>query len=226
MNIIDHIQPDGEYIKTESPKTIIVIHHTAGSHRADWTIENWNNDKTASGAKLRVSTAYVIGGLDRVGSDKDKMNGQVCRAFEDKYASYHLGLSSALNTQITMASIAIEICNYGGLTKTASGKYMNYVNNEIAASEVIDLGHEFRGSRYYHKYTDAQIAVLKELLHQVAAAHKIDLKKGMLEYGESAFNLNQNALHGTAGLWTHTNYRLDKSDCSPQPNLVNMLKSL
>lgn len=226
MTIIDHIQPEGEYIKQESPKTIVVIHHTAGSHRADWTIEGWSSDKTASGQKLRVSTAYVIGGLDRTGSDKDKMNGIIYRAFDDKYSSYHLGLNSLLNNQITMASVAIEICNYGGLSKTASGKYMNYVNNEVAASEVIDLGSDFRGSRYYHKYTEAQIAALKELLQNIATTHKIDLKKGMFEYGDSAFNLNQNALHGAAGLWTHTNYRLDKSDCSPQPNLIQMLKGL
>ncbi len=226
MNIIDRIQPDGEYMKQESPKTIIVIHHTAGSHRADWTIDAWNSDKTSSGAKLRVSTAYVVGGLDRTGSDKDKMNGAIYRAFDDKYSSYHLGLNSAMNSQITLASIAIEICNYGILSKTASGKFMNYVNNEIAPSEVVELASDFRGSKYYHKYTDAQIASLKALLQDISKRHKIDLKHGMLTYGDSAFNLNQNALHGAAGLWTHTNYRLDKSDCSPQPNLIAMLKSL
>jgi hypothetical protein len=226
MIIKDKIQPDGEYIKQLSSKKIIVIHHTAGSHRADWTIDGWNTDKTASGAKLRIGTAYVIGGLDRNGTDKDNMNGIVYRAFDDKYASYHLGLKTELNNQITMQSVAIEICNYGWVNKTSSGKFLNYVNNEISASEVIDLGFEFRGSRYWHKYTDAQIATLKELLIKVSTTYGIDLKKGMMEFGDSAFNLNQNALHGAPGLWSHVNYRQDKFDCSPQPNLIQMLKSL
>ncbi len=40
------------------------------------------------------------------------------------------------------------------------------------------------------------------------------------------FELNPDALAGKAGLWTHTSYRKDKYDCSPQPNLIAMLKGL
>jgi len=36
----------------------------------------------------------------------------------------------------------------------------------------------------------------------------------------------QAALDGKAGIWTHVSYRYDKSDCHPQPELINMLKTL
>ena len=51
------------------------------------------------------------------------------------------------------------------------------------------------------------------------------LKEGMdpkdaFEFNEEAYNAKQ------FGLWTHTNVRKDKFDCSPQPELVNMLRTL
>lgn len=45
--------------------------------------------------------------------------------------------------------------------------------------------------------------------------------------GRSGFEFNPLTLNGYPGIWTHTNIRIDgKSDCSPQPNLIQMLKSL
>lgn len=44
--------------------------------------------------------------------------------------------------------------------------------------------------------------------------------------GQEPFGLNHEALNGFPGVWTHVNVRNDKFDCSPQVNLVSMLKSL
>jgi hypothetical protein len=44
--------------------------------------------------------------------------------------------------------------------------------------------------------------------------------------GRSAFEFNPLTLTGYPGVWTHSNIRTDKSDCSPQPNLITMLMSL
>ena len=41
-----------------------------------------------------------------------------------------------------------------------------------------------------------------------------------------AFELDRSALAGAGGLWTHTNVRSDKSDLSPQPLVIDMIKSL
>ena len=40
------------------------------------------------------------------------------------------------------------------------------------------------------------------------------------------FDINTNALDGKAGIWTHVSFRADKSDVSPQPKLVKMLKDI
>ena len=44
--------------------------------------------------------------------------------------------------------------------------------------------------------------------------------------GKNAFEFNPLTFNGYPGVWTHTNIRTDKTDCSPQPNMITMLKSL
>lgn len=44
--------------------------------------------------------------------------------------------------------------------------------------------------------------------------------------GVSPFDLNQNSLDGYPGIWSHTNVRIDKSDVFPQPELIQLLKSI
>ena len=39
-------------------------------------------------------------------------------------------------------------------------------------------------------------------------------------------NISKNAMNGVPGVWTHTSYRNDKSDCHPQKELIEMLKRL
>lgn len=40
------------------------------------------------------------------------------------------------------------------------------------------------------------------------------------------WSVSNKALKGQNGLYTHNSYRRDKSDVSPQPKLIEMLKSL
>ena len=44
--------------------------------------------------------------------------------------------------------------------------------------------------------------------------------------GQSGFEFSPLAFGGAPGLWTHTNVRRDKSDCSPQPQLSALVHSL
>ena len=44
--------------------------------------------------------------------------------------------------------------------------------------------------------------------------------------GRTAFEANPLTLNGYPGIWSHTSIRNDKSDISPQPNMIQMLKSL
>lgn len=44
--------------------------------------------------------------------------------------------------------------------------------------------------------------------------------------GKNPFSLNPQALNGFSGLWSHSNVRMDVHDVSPQPALIDMIKSL
>jgi hypothetical protein len=229
MTIVDHLLTDGEYYHEIFEKDTLYIHHTAGSNRPDFTIDGWERDRTKSGERLKVATSYVIGGIDRATRDT-KYDGIVYRAFDDKFWAHHLGLKEANNPILNKKSIAIEICNYGPLTKTRDGKFINYVNSEVPADMVIELGKSFRGFQYYQKYTDAQLTSLKTLMIDIASRHKkIDLKAGLHQFismGENMFDFNAAALKGTPGVWSHSSVRTDKFDVYPHPQLIELLRTI
>ena len=231
MKIVDSILPFGEYYADIRNKDTIYIHHTAGGHRPDWTIDGWKHDRTKTGDRLAVATAYVIGGISTT-SDETAYDGVVYRAFDEKYWAHHLGLKQQNNRNLNQRSIAIELCNYGPLILNKEGKFINYVNKEVPASMVATLDEPFRGYKYYHRYTNKQLDSLRTLLLGLSERHNIDIKKGMREYLQvpykpiQAFELKDDALKGTPGLWTHSNVRKDKTDCFPQPELISLIQSL
>jgi hypothetical protein len=128
-------------------------------------------------------------------------------------------------------SVGIEVCNYGPLTKVGE-VYKTYTGAIVHTDQVCDLGFKFRGFQYYHKYTDEQIEALRELILFIAERDGINIKKGLVEWlatktPAQAFDFSKDAWSGKVkGMLTHTNTRKDKSDMSPQPNLITMLKSL
>lgn len=231
MKLVDHILPVGEYYADIRKKDCIYIHHTAGGHRPDWTIDGWKHDRAKTGDKLAVATAYVIGGISTSNLDSN-YDGVVYRAFDEKYWAHHLGLKQQNNRTLNQRSIAIEICNYGPLVLNAEGKFINYVKKEVPAALVATLDEPFRGYKYYHRYTDKQLESLYKLLKDISLRHNIDVKKGIAEYLKTpyrfnfAFELKDEAIKGNTGLWTHSNVRKDKSDCFPQPELIALIQSL
>jgi len=193
---------DTQYFKEKSFKNQIVLHHTAGGGNADNVIHGWDFNPE------RVGTAYVIDSL-----------GIVKTAFEDQYWAYHLGLKSISNTQLNKNSIGIEVCNWGQLKKVGD-KYLNYINKEVPADQVVQIA-KFRGFEYYHKYNDLQLAALRKLILELCAKYSINRT-----YNSDMWDISQNALSGKNGIYTHVSYRTDKNDMSPQFNLIEMLKNL
>jgi len=273
MTITDQILKPGEFYTSKFPKDKIFIHHTAGSHRPDWSIHGWNTDKTKSGRQRTTATAFVIGGISTSNGNVD-FDGKIYRAFNEDYWAVHLNGEELYHLDKT--SIGIELCNYGPLTRAADEKYYNYVNKPVLANQVVTLSKSFRGYKYYHRYSDKQIESLRQLLALLAGRYSINLKKGLKEWiakeqltmpsglsvkqqqtwlktngfvgrdgevitndgvkgantdwalstiGKSAFEFNYQSIKGAPGLWTHTNVRIDKTDCSPQPHLLEMIKS-
>lgn len=210
MNItVSHIKDD-QYYKQEFKKTAIVLHHTAGGPNPHNTIFGWNHNAE------KVGTAYVIAGKpDKTLSYKE---GEIIEAFPPQCWAHHLGTHQPNNTALNQNSIGIEICNWGQLVKKEDGKYYNYVNKEVPSEEVNSFSSPYRGFNHYHKYSDAQLASLLELLKFLSTKFSIDLT-----FKPQMFDVNQSALNGAPGLWTHTSYRADKVDLCPQPNLLNIL---
>lgn len=229
MIFTDKILSVGEYYKEIVEKDTIFIHHTAGSHRPDWTIDGWAHDRTKAGGQLAVATAYVIGGISTTDNDAS-FDGKIYRAFDDKYWAHHLGLQYANNKILNAKSIAIEICNYGPIVKGSDGTFFNYVKKPVPANMVIKLEKPFRGYDYWHKYTDAQLASLKALLLDIAARYqKVDIRAGLklfIHQGAPAFEVNGGALKGVSGVWSHSSVRSDKFDVYPNPQLIELIKSL
>jgi hypothetical protein len=230
LDIREKPLPPDEYVREEVPKNAIYLHHTAGGHRPDWVVDGWMADRTADGKKSRVATAYVIGGPSSSSADM-AWDGVVVRCFEDRFWGYHLGVRTANAVALNARAVGIEICNYGQLTRTADGRFLSYVNREVPRAQALDLGAPFRGFQFYQRYSTKQLGVLRELLLDIANRHSIDLRKGLpalLHKRRSfeAFEMQQAALEGKPGLWTHTNVRSDKNDCFPQPELIDLLLSL
>jgi N-acetyl-anhydromuramyl-L-alanine amidase AmpD len=197
-NFID----EDQYFKQAQKKNQIVIHHTAGGSSAINAIHGWNFTPE------RVGTAFVIDGA-----------GEVYKAFEPEFWAHHLGMKTGRNIQLNKASIGIEICNWGQLI-LKDGKYYSYVNKEVPADQVVKIG-KFKGYEYFHKYNEAQLAALKTLVIDLSAKFGIPR-----DFNMDIFDLNQRAVTGVAGIYTHVSYRTDKADVNPQPNLIKTLKEI
>jgi hypothetical protein len=209
-----------QYFKEDVKKVQIVLHHTAGNSSAPATIKMWDADDRG-----RIATCIVISGK---GLSKDTYDGEICQAFSSKNWGYHLGLKQDVfrskgvpYKSIDPIAIGIEICNWGPLTLKSDNKYYNYVDRPVPNDQVCELSVPYKGHKYYHAYTDAQIESVRQLLVYWSAVHGIDLT-----YNEDIWDLSVRALKGENGVFTHNSYRKDKSDVSPQPKLIAMLKSL
>jgi N-acetyl-anhydromuramyl-L-alanine amidase AmpD len=215
MKIVDLPLPASQYNVIKTVKNHIVLHHTAGGNDPRNVIQSWSADPA------RVCAHYVVGGISTRNGDASQ-DGLVYRAVPEEFYGWHLGLT---DTQAhDKDSVAIEVCNYGYLVKGADGKFYTYVHNVVPNDQVVDLGFEYRGYRYWHKYTDAQIASLSTLILLIATNHAIEFEKGRV-IDTTSFNLNE-AFFTTKALYMHVNVRSDKWDMAPQPNLITMLQKL
>lgn len=212
---------EGQYVNEETKKLQIVLHHTAGNSSAPGTIKMWDTDDRG-----RIATCVVISGK---GLSKDTYDGEIVQAFSSKKWAYHLGIkpdvfrANALPYKsIDPIAIGIEICNWGPITLKKDGKFYNYVDRVVPNDQVCTLEKPYKGHTYYHAYTDAQIESVRQLLVYWSKIHGISLK-----YNETdMWSISKNALSAVPGVYTHNSYRKDKSDISPQPKMIAMLKSL
>ena len=208
-----------EYLKEVRPKNQIVLHHTAGNSSAINVVRDWNGD-----TRGRIATCIVVSGKGA----KDSFDGEIIQAFSSKYWAHHLGIKPEVFSakglpykKLDPHSIGIEICNWGQLEKIGD-KYFNYVDREVLKEDVCELAEPFKGYKFFHNYTEAQIQSVKELILYWADLYKINFK---FDY-DQMFTVSLKALRGENGLFTHNSYRKDKVDIYPHPKMIEMLKSL
>lgn len=222
--------PKHEYVSDQGivkDKKYIFLHHTSGWNNPYKTIQDWASDNRG-----RIGTHYVIGGIN-IKTHDNKYDGKIVKCIPDNYFAYHLGgtATHGIDSYMHKHSIGIEICNFGWLTKK-NNKFYTYSGQLIDEKYVEDLGFKFRGYQYYHKYTHNQILNLKYLIEYLSKQFNINIYNGLYDrinhmHPADAFGWYEEAVHGEIhGLLSHTNVRKDKSDVSPQLNLLQMINEL
>jgi hypothetical protein len=214
---------DDEYFAANQPKKWLYLHHTAGGSNPFSVAKDWNSD-----TRGRIATQFIIGGVSSTGDGTN--DGLVVECMPDKSWAYHLGNNG--NSAIHPQSVGIEICSWGQLSEK-NGKFYAYTGQEIPSSQVCDLGFKHRGYQYHHAYSVKQMTALELLIKEIVQRHPtIDIHAGLQQWLKTmspvqAFEFNEDAFYGRyGGMFTHTNVRHDKVDCSPQKILLELIKNL
>jgi hypothetical protein len=210
--------PAGEYMAGPTKKEWLFLHHTAGWENPYNVINDWKADTRGP-----VATEFVIGG-QRINNNNTIHDGEVVQAFPAGGYGWHLGIG---NNLMHRNSVGIEVCSFGQLTEK-NGKYYTYVGTEVDPAQVVTLNKPFRNYKHWHKYSDKQIAALKELILYIAKKDSIDVRKGLPDLirtkGADAFDFyNISQVTATKGLWCHANVSMQKVDMFPQQELMEML---
>lgn len=227
--------PQDKYYALEYPKKQFVLHHTVSGPGVRGDIQHWLS------LTDRIATCIIIDN-----------NGIAYQCFSSKFWAHHLGVKptylkangfmdwTTRNVELNRASIAVEIDNWGGLilgdgevkqfglkedgspnpVYTQKGKFYAAYGNAVDC-EIQEYPQGFRGYKFYEKYSELQLITLCELIKLWHIKYGVPLI-----YNESMWDISKDALSGKPGIWTHVCYREDKSDCHPQPELIEMLKSL
>jgi len=219
LSDIEHVEFSyNEYIKEKAEKKQIFLHHTASGPSGVSVFRNWNMD-----SRGRIATCVCISNTGAKEGD-----GRIVQGFSSKYWAYHLGVKRDVfeaydvpYISLDKYSIGIELCAWGHLEEKG-GKFYNYVNREVPKEEVCELEEPYKGHRFYHRYSDEQIRSVENLLRYWNEVYNIPI-----EYDPwQLWDVSKRALRGEPGLYTHNSVRKDKNDIFPQPEMIQMLKSL
>ena len=204
------------YYQEEHVKKQIVLHHTVSNPKSQvGDVEHWNS---LSG---RIATYAIIA-----------YDGTIHKCFNPSFWAHHIGLTTRTlmnlgyedyrtrNLKLNKQSIAIEIDAWGPLNKI-NGRCRNVYNRPIDKDlEVEEV--DFRGYKYFQKYSKAQIETLSLLLPKLMGEFNIE-NKGIKD---GNFDVRHDAISGESGIFSHTSYRNDKSDIYPDKDLINLLKKI
>lgn len=210
LNLIQQPLSPGQFIAEEHTKTQVYLHHTAGGGDARSVSKFWNSNSS------KIATAFVVG-----------ERGEIVQCFSSKHWAWHLGVGSEIFRankiafrDLNKTSIGIELTNWGPL-KQVNGKFVNYVGRVVNSANVTTLEKPFKGHLHWYRYTDEQIESTRKLVTYLCEIYNIPMN-----YKESIWDIDLNALKNEKGIFTHNSVRRDKSDVYPCPRLIEMLKNI
>ncbi|MGN7610931.1 N-acetylmuramoyl-L-alanine amidase [Magnetococcales bacterium HHB-1] len=134
----------------------IIIHYTAGSSREA-------SVRTLMDSTKKVSAHLVVG-----------RDGLISQLVPFNIRAWHAGKSRFGNRSgYNNYSIGIEIDNVGPLTKEG-GQYLSWFKKAYPEAEVIKAVHRNeQNERYWQRYTDQQIDLVKRICEQLIKKYKI-----------------------------------------------------
>lgn len=206
INVVDY--PEDQYFSGPDDiheKKQIVLHHTVSGPGIRGDLNTWLS------TDHRIATCIIV-----------ERDGTINQLFSSKYWGAHLG---AGNSNLDRHSIAIELDNWGQLSKKGDDYYAVY-GNKVNVDNVVHYPEKFRDEEYFEAYPIAQLRAVGELLLFWKERYDIPLT-----YNEDMWDISKQALGGWPGVWTHVSYRKypekrNKWDCHPDPNLKSMLRTI
>jgi N-acetyl-anhydromuramyl-L-alanine amidase AmpD len=245
--------PEDQYVKTETKQKLqIVLHHTVSGGNEDVGGDvKWWRDKGE-----RVATSFIISRTGNIFQlfNTDYwayhlgLKGEYIQSLGTTKSNKFLNQRS-IGIEIDSWGGLIRgtrpdgvsgwfptVMDRDGDKQTAEPR-----DNENPIENVQLYPKGFRGFKAFEKYTNAQINAVRDLILSLKQKFtNIDLtyKPDMwdIQYDDDglsipseingAWGISKNAMNGVSGIWTHVSYRNDKSDCHPQPELIQMLRDL
>jgi len=193
--------PVDQYYPQSTDKNQIVLHHTVSGPGVFGDVNWWKQTPE------RIATHFIIA-----------RDGTIYQCFNSRYWAHHLGVKTSVfrkfnlrntNRLLNAGSISIEYDSWGGVD-----------NNTRYHGPVEHYPKGYRGYTKFERYTAEQIESSRQLLEYFGKKYDIPLS-----YNADMWDVSKRALQGTPGVWSHGSFRPDKSDCHPQPELVEMLQS-
>lgn len=211
MKIVKKHLTNGQYLTQSFEKFSQFLHHTVCTNAMSaWRW--WNSTPD------RVGTPYII--------DRD---GTIIECFDPSLWAFHLGIKGDDNFH-EKHSVNIELVAAGQLYKV-EGEYRFYPlypnirrYTTITEDQVYEFDKPWKGHKYWHIYTEAQLESLKWLLGKnMLEFPSLNMDNDLDKIFDYDPKVVKDHLHG---LFTHGSVRKDKLDVFPYPPLIKALKEL
>jgi len=185
--------PDGQYVREETAKDLLVLHFTAGT-TAKSAVDFWKSTKD------RVATAFIM-----------DVDGSVFQTFDPKYYAFHLGMKGT--HEHDKRSIGVEIVNMGPLKQVGDVLCSwpgNFKQRFCLVSETTKyVKSKFRGYEYWAAYTPAQSTAIGPLVEHLCSTYGIPK---VLPPHDKREIFDPSFFGSWKGICSHQNFRSDKTD--------------